>query len=257
MENLMQPTPPAIVAEAPMTVEQFTEAVKHAATQLQSGIMQVWQLGQRAVKMAYGGSEYAEGYTLALLNNLPADAARQTHDWLKRAGINVNRPIVGSKLYWLSGTTRKIDGKDVVLITAKKPGEEGYGLTAEKALLFVKTTPPMAIERKEGKAKTARVPEGLIKDRARDAVVKTQKRLTKTDADAAKFLNDFISTMDDRVGVFYDDLGQRQKLDTPEVKLVQALLKGIATKSIPLTTLQLILSGDVDLVVNKEGEQQG
>lgn len=220
--QLMQPT--AIVAEAEMTLEQFKAQVQQAATQIQSGIFRVWDLGQRAVRMAYGASPYAHDFMLCLLNDLPADAARQTHDWLKKAGIAVNRPMPNSKLYWLSGTERKIDGKDVTLITTKKPGEDGFGLAKEKALLYVKTTPPMAIEKKDAKPKGIKVLEGAAKDRARKALEGAKKRLDKDDPQAAAVLNDLLADVGEKQAAFYDENGLRMRLDEAECKLIRDVL---------------------------------
>jgi hypothetical protein len=241
MENLINNVPPVIEQQVEMSVEQYTAAVQAAATQLQAGTNAVWQLGIRAVKMAYGGSQYAHDFVLALLNNLPQDAARQTHDWLKKAGITVNRPMSGSKLYWLSSVDRDMDGLTIKFITAKKPGEDGYGLTMEKAVHYVKTTPPMALERKEGKPKAVKVLVGAAKNRAREAVVSTMKRLQKTDLDAARELNEFVTTMDNTVSAFYNANGLRQALDVKETLLVERLLSTLA-------------KGDYDAILAGEAE---
>lgn len=245
--QLMQPT--AVVAEAEMTLEQFQSQVQVAATRIQSGINMIWDLGQRAVRMAYGASPHAAAFVLCLLNDLPADAARQTHDWLKKAGITVNRPMPNSKLYWLSDVERKIDGKDVKLITSKKPGEDGFGFAKEKALLYVKTTPPMAIEKKDAKPKGVKVLEGLAADRARKALEKTHDRLKKDDPIAANILNDAIGLMGDMKSAFYDATGQRQALDEKEVKLVDSVMRCIANNDANLDTLLKVLSGEYEVAL--------
>jgi hypothetical protein len=247
--ELQQIAPTAQIAEVEMSVEAYTAAVIAAANAIQTGINGIWTLGQRAVKAAYGGSVHAPAMVLALLNNLPADAARQTFDWLKKAGLTVNRPQVGSTLYWLSTKPAKVNDVDVELITAKKPGDEGFGLAKEKAIEYVKTTPPMALVRKETKARAPKVLVGAAKNRAREAVVKTLKRLQKEDPDAARELNDFVSTVDDLNSCLYDAQGQRMKLEATEMLLVRRLLKVIDEQSVPIATLDAVLSGDVEIEI--------
>jgi hypothetical protein len=251
MENLMQPNPPAIVQEQVMSVEAFTEAVKAAAIQLHSGINAVWMLGQRAVKMAYGGSEYAHDYVLALLNELPQDAARQTHDWLKKAGIAVNRPLTGSKLYWLSAVDAVIDDKAVKLITVKKPGEDGFGYAKEKALLYVKTTPPMAIERKDAKPKQPTVVDKSVpaKNRAREVIVAAMKRVQKKDAEAAREINELINTADAMQSCIYNDHGERVKLEPVELKVLDAVLRAMNEGIVKADDLLKVASGEYELNV--------
>jgi hypothetical protein len=251
MENLMQPNPPAIVQEQVMSVEAFTEAVKAAAIQLHSGINAVWMLGQRAVKMAYGGSEYAHDYVLALLNELPQDAARQTHDWLKKAGIAVNRPLTGSKLYWLSAVDAVIDDKAVKLITVKKPGEDGFGYAKEKALLYVKTTPPMAIERKDAKPKQPTVVDKSVpaKNRAREVIVAAMKRVQKKDAEAAREINELINTADAMQSCIYNDHGERVKLEPVELKVLDAVLRAMNEGTIKADDLLKVASGEYEFNV--------
>lgn len=251
MENLINMEAPAVVQEQAMSVEAFTEAVKAAATQLQAGINAVWVLGQRAVRMAYGGSEYAHDYVLALLNNLPQDAARQTHDWLKKAGITVNRPMVGSKLYWLSATDAVIDDKPVRLIIVKKPGDDGFGYAKEKALLYVKTTPPMAIERKEAKPKAPTVVDKSVpaKNRAREAIVKAMQRTQKKDPDAAREINDLINTVDAQQSCLYDAHGMRQKLADVELKVANRAVEAMNNGVIDAETILKVLSGDYKVVL--------
>ena len=249
MEQLQHFAPSAIEQQVEMTQEQYTAAVKHAADQIQSGINGVWGLGQRAVRMAYGASPHALAFVMILLNNLPQDAARQTHDWLKKAGITVNRPTAGSKMYWLTSTVRTIDGNEVELITTKKPGDEGFGLAKEKALAYVKTTPPMAIERKEGKAKSVKVLEGFARNRARDAVVATQKRLVKTDPDAARELNEFITHVDNEVSCLYDANGLRQSLAKVELTVANRAIEAMNEGRIDAETLLKVLSGDYKIVL--------
>lgn len=253
--QLIQPLP-ALIAEQEMTVEQFKAAVSRAATQIQTGINAVWGLGIKAVKMAYGGSQYSHDYVEALLNGLPSDAARQTHDWLKKAGITVNRPVAGSKLYWLSFSTKKVGDDEVKFITSKKPGDEGYGLTMEKAIEFVKTRPPMAIERREAKPKGVKTLTGAAKNRAREAMVKTMKRLQKDDLEAARELNEIITTVDNTVNAFYDVNGLRQSLDAHEEVLVRKVLSSVAMKSIDAETILKVLSGEYKLIL-EEITQQG
>jgi hypothetical protein len=251
MENLMQPNPPAIVQEQVMSVEAFTEAVKAAAIQLHAGINAVWMLGQRAVRMAYGGSEYAHDYVLALLNELPQDAARQTHDWLKKAGIAVNRPLTGSKLYWLSATDASVDDKAVKLITVKKPGEDGFGYAKEKALLYVKTTPPMAIERKDAKPKQPTVVDKSVpaKNRAREVIVAAMKRVQKKDAEAAREINELINTADAMQSCIYNDHGERVKLEAVELKVLDAVLRAMNEGTIKADDLLKVASGEYELNV--------
>jgi hypothetical protein len=190
---------------------------------------------------------------MVLLNNLPQDAARQTHDWLKRAGLTVNRPMTGSKMYWLSAVQKEvvIDGEKVVVdfITTKKPGEDGYGLAMEKALAFVKTTPPMAIERKEGKPKAQKVLEGPAKNRAREAIVSTMKRLQKKDVEAAREINELINTIDDHELCLYDELGTRQKLAKVEYKVANTAIEAMNDGRIDAETLLKVLSGEYKVVL--------
>jgi hypothetical protein len=247
MEQLMQPLAPTQVEqEVVMSVEAYTEAVKAAAIQLSAGINAVWTLGQRAVKMAYGGSEYAHDYVLALLNNLPQDAARQTHDWLKKSGITVNRPLTGSKLYWLSYKEDVIGDKTVKLITAKKPGEDGFGYAKEKAILYVKTTPPMALERKEAKARAVTTIDKSVpaKNRAREAIVAAMKRTQKKDPDAAREINDLITSVDDQRSCLYDAHGLRQKLADVELKVANRAIEAMNNGVIDAETILKVLSGD-------------
>lgn len=247
--NLMQLNPPTIEAEAAMSVEAFTEAVKAAAIQLSAGINAVWVLGTRAVKMAYGGSEYAHDFVEALLNNLPQDAARQTHDWLKKAGITVNRPLTGSKLYWLSSVDKELDGKTIKFITAKKPGDDGFGYVKEKALLYVKTTPPMALERKEGKPKAPTAVDKSIpaKNRAREVIVAAMKRTQKKDAEAAREINDLITQVDGQQSCMFNDHGERVKLEAVELKVLGAVLKAMNEGTINAETLLKVASGEYEL----------
>ena len=251
MENLINSTPPAIEAQAEMSVEAFTAQVKQAAISLQSGINAVWMLGQRAVKSAYGCSPFAYDMVLALLNNLPHDAARQTHDWLKKAGITVNRPMTGSKLYWLSAAEKELDGAMVKIITLKKPGEEGYGYASEKAQLFVKTTPPMAMERKEGKPKAPTTIDKSIpaKNRARELIVSAMKRAQKKDADAAREINEIINTVDAQQSCIYDAGGQRIALQPVELKVADTILSAMNEGRIDAETLLKIASGEYKVVL--------
>lgn len=248
-QNLMQP--PAIVQEQVMSVEAFTMAVRAAATQLQSGINAVWNLGTRAVQMAYGGSEYAHDYVVALLNELPADAARQTHDWLKKAGITVNRPLSGSKLYWLSAVEKELDGKTIKFITAKKPGDDGFGFAKEKALLYVKMTPPMAIEKKDAKPKAPTTIDKSVpaKNRARDAIVSAMKRVQKKDAEAAREINELINVADNLQSCIYNDHGERVKLEPTELKVLDALLRAMNEGTVKADDLLKVASGEYELNV--------
>jgi hypothetical protein len=257
MENLINDAPTALVQEQVMSVEAFREAVKAAAIQLQSGINAVWNLGSRAVQMAYGGSQYAHDYVEALLNNLPADAARQTHDWLKKAGIAVNRPLSGSKLYWLS-FKELVDpngiAKPVKLITVKKPGEDGFGFAKEKALLYVKTTPPMAMERKDAKPKAPTTIDKSVpaKNRAREVLVATMKRVQKKDAEAAREINELINTADNQQSCFYDGLGYRQVLDKAELKVVNRAIEAMGNGVIDAEIILKVLSGDFKVVLEEK-----
>jgi hypothetical protein len=249
MDQLMQPNPPAIVAESEMTLGAYTEAVKAAATQLQAGINAVWQLGTRAVKMAYGGSPYALQFAMALLNNLPADAARQTHDWLKKAGIAVNRPLAGSKMYWVSAVEKEVDGQPVSFITVKKPGDDGFGYAKEKALLYVKTTPPMAIERKDAKPKAPTTVDKSVpvKNRAREVMVAAMKRAQKKDPDAAREINEIINTVDSTQSCFFNDHGERVKLEPIELKVLDAVLKAMNEGTVNADALLKVASGEYEL----------
>lgn len=251
MENLINNAPIAIVQEQEMSVEAFTMAVKAAAVQLQSGINAVWMLGQRAVKMAYGGSEYAHDYVLALLNELPQDAARQTHDWLKKAGIAVNRPLTGSKLYWLSAVEKELDGKTIKFITAKKPGDDGFGYAKEKALLYVKTTPPMAIERREAKPKAPTTVDKSVpaKNRAREALVAAMKRVQKKDAEAAREINEIINTVDATQSCLYTAAGSRIKLEASELLVLDSLLTAMNEGRVKADDLLKVASGEYELNV--------
>lgn len=242
---------PAIVAEQEMTLEQFKARVAQAAVQIQTGINAIWGLGIKAVKMAYGGSGYAKPFVEALLNDLPADAARQTFDWLKKAGITVNRPNPGSTLYWCSTVEKKVGDTMVEFITTKKPGEDGYGLAMEKAIEFVKTRPPMAIAKKEAKPKPVKVLTGAARNRAREAMVKTMKRLQKDDLEAARELNEIITTVDNTVSAFYDVNGLRQSLDNHEEVLVRKVLASVAMKSIDAETVLKVLSGEYKVVLEE------
>jgi hypothetical protein len=247
MEQLINGTPVHAEVQAEISIEAFTAQVQAAATQLQAGINSVWLLGQRAVKAAYGCSPFAHDMVLALLNNLPQDAARQTHDWLKKAGILVNRPMTGSKLYWLSAVEKELDGQMVKVVTVKKPGEDGYGLASEKAQHYVKTTPPMALERKEGKPKAVKVLEGPAKNRAREAIVAAMKRTQKKDPDAAREINEIINTVDAQQSCIYDAFGQRIKLEKVELKVLDAILGAMNEGKVNAETLLKIASGEYEL----------
>lgn len=249
MENLQQVAPTSVVAEAEMSVEAFTAAVQAAATQLQAGINAVWTLGGRAVRMAYGGSPHAEKFVEVLLNELPADAARQTYDWLKKAGLAVNRPITGSKLYWLSSVESVINGQTVALITAKKPGEDGFGYAKEKALLYVKTTPPMKLERKEAKAKAPKVVNKAIpaRQRAIEAASKTRQRLQKDDPEAAAELNELVTMAAETFSAFYDENGRRMRISEAECEMIRELLNRRDSEE-DREMIRKVISGEYEVV---------
>lgn len=254
MEQLINLQSPSVLEQrVEMSVAEYTEAVKRAAGHFETGINMVWQLGTRAVKMAYGGSKYAPDFVAALLNNLPQDAARQTFDWLKKAGINVNRPQLGSKLYWLS-----ISGtEEAPIITARIPGSEGYGLVMEKALHYVKTTPPIAMERREGKgAKAVKVLSGPAKNRANEAIIKAMKRLQKDDPDAAREVNDWLTTIDAQQSCLYDASGTRQKLADVELKVANEAISAINNGVIDADTILKVLSGNYKVVLEEIAEPQ-
>lgn len=254
MENTQQliaPEAPAIVVEVEMSVEAYTAAVQRAATQIQSGINAVWGLGQKAVKMAYGCSPFAGKFVEILINELPKSAQAPTYDWLKKAGIEINRPLPGSKLYYCGGTESVIDGKPVTLITTKKPGQDGFGLAKERAIEYVRTRPPMAIEKKEAKVKPVKVIEGPVKNRVRDALVKTMKRVQKDDAEAAREINELITNTDLMESCIYDANGMRQKLEKIELKAALKVVEALNEGAIDAETLLKVLSGDHKVVLEE------
>lgn len=251
-DNLQLIAPTQQTVEVEMTVEQYTAAVQRAAASIQSGINQVWTLGQKAVRMAYGASPYAAKFIEVLINELPKSAQAPTYDWLKKAGIEINRPLPGSKLYYCGGREAEIDGKTVQLITTKKPGEDGFGLAKERALEYVKTRPPMAIEKKEAKVKPVKVIEGPVKNRVRDALVRTMKRVQKDgDADAAREINDLITTTDANESCLYDANGLRQKLEKIELKVAHKAIEAINEGTVDAETILKVLSGDYKVVLEE------
>lgn len=256
MENLQQLAPeplPAIVSEQEMTLEQFTARVQVAATKIQSGINDLWGLGQKAVKMAYGASPFAAKFIEVLINELPKSAQAPTFDWLKKAGIEINRPLPGSKLYYCSGAEREIDGKVVQLVTTKKPGQDGFGLAKERAIEYVKTRPPMAIDKKEAKVKPVKVIEGPVRNRVRDAMVKLVKRTQKDDPEAAREINDLISTVDNLESCLYDANGLRQKLEKVELKVATKAVEALNEGVIDAETILKVLSGEYKVVLEPVG----
>lgn len=252
-DNLQLIAPTQQTVEAEMTVEQFTAAVQRAAAQIQSGINAVWTLGQKAVKMAYGCSPFAAQFIEVLINELPKSAQAPTFDWLKKAGITINRPLPGSKLYYCSRTDAKVDDRDVHLVTVKKPGQDGFGLAKERAIEYVKTRPPMAIEKKEAKVKPVKVIEGPVKNRVRDVLVKAMKRVQKDgDAEAAREINDLITTTDANESCLYDANGLRQKLEKVELKVASKAIEAINEGVIDAETILKVLSGDYKVVLEEK-----
>jgi hypothetical protein len=253
-DNLQLIAPASVTVEAEMSVEQFTAAVRRAADSIQTGINGVWTLGQRAVKMAYGCSPYAAKFIEVLINELPKSAQPPTFDWLKKAGIVINKPLPGSKLYYCGGVERvMVEGGDAVqLVTVKKPGDDGFGIAKERAIEYVKTRPPMAIEKKEAKVKPVKVIEGPVKNRVRDALVRTMKRVQKDgDADAAREINDLITTTDANESCLYDANGMRQKLEKVELKVASKAIEAINEGTIDAETILKVLSGDYKIVLEE------
>jgi hypothetical protein len=139
-------------------------------------------LGIHAVQAAYSNkdAEHAE----YLINNIPQFMRKPLASWMKRAGLNVNAPIVGSASWAVTG-----------ILDSKKQ---------KKAFDFIKETPVIEVDEVATKAKKVKPvideADGADK-RAQAHAAKLIKRLRDgvgdngdgADAHAAAWLNDALN----------------------------------------------------------------
>lgn len=189
----------------------FHEFVDSVAKRLANSAVDLWKIGQQCVYKAYSSADGGQAFVQYALDTLPEFARKALVVYFKKAGILVNAPVQGSKRY-------TIPNKCVL-----DPKHQS------KAFEFVRTTPVMAIEQREGKkAKAPKVLAGTAFERAREALEKAHKslieRMKKDDPDAAALVNNLLVEVQENV--YFDNRGRRNVVSKEQAGLIEMILSG-------------------------------
>jgi hypothetical protein len=157
-------------------------------------------LGGEAVKAAYANKDNEKAQFI--LDNIPQYMRKPFASWLKRAGIEVFDPSVGSARYKVQGV---IDSK-----------------RQSKAFEFIEKNAVLVVEATIKQPKKEKPLEGTPADRAAKAVGSLISRIKEKDPETALLIND--TWANNPVSCLYLSNGQKITLDENELSLIVDLL---------------------------------
>lgn len=160
-----------------------------------------WKLGQQIVYRAYGSTDDHSAMFTEIVNALAPAMQDAMYRYLRRAGINASRPVVGSTKFVIGGVLDR--------------GNQ------EAAMSYVRVYPPLALERKIVKAKVAKPLEGTAVERARTAAAKLIERTKTADPTGAAALNEMLQQHDSCV---FDAGGNKILIDDDELGLIEQII---------------------------------
>jgi hypothetical protein len=193
--------------------QNFHQFVDSLARRLANDAVDLWKVGQQAVYKAYSSADGGQAFVQYALDTLPEFSRKALVVYFKKAGLLVNAPAQGSKRY-------TVPAKCVL-----DPKHQA------KAFEFVRTTPVLSIEQREGKkAKAPKVLTGTAFERAKEALSKAHKslieRLKKDDPEAGALVNNLL--VETQENVYFDAKGRRNALSKDQVELIELILSGEA-----------------------------
>jgi hypothetical protein len=178
--------------------KQFAQQVTSLATKGAAVAKTLQSLGAKAVKAAYANQDKEQ--LQFMFDNLPQYMRVSLAKWVKRAGIEVIAPAIGSSVYIVQGV---LDSK-----------------RQSKAFEFVDTTPVITTEHVTTVEKVKKPLEGTAETRAAAHVGKLVKKLQESDSDAAVVINDTFASKLTRKLCIYDAAGVATDLSQDDYDLV-------------------------------------